>query len=89
MIISTSIPPITGGFFAALSTYFTRTKFIYFCMDLHPEIGKISQDFSNPLLYNFLKKVDNWSCSRANPVIVHSLDMKKSLLSRNKKIVLK
>ena len=85
VIISTSIPPITGGFFAALSTYFTRTKFIYFCMDLHPEIGKISQDFSNPLLYNFLRKVDNWSCSRANPVIVHSLDMKKSLLSRNKK----
>ena len=84
VIISTSIPPITGGFFAALATYITRTKFIYFCMDLHPEIGKISKDFSNPFLYAILRKIDNWSCKRANPVIVHSLDMKNSLLSRNR-----
>lgn len=85
VIIATSIPPITGGFFGALSSYFTRSKFIYFCMDLHPEIGKISKDFSNPLLFGLLKIIDNWSCSRANPVIVHSSDMKKSLISRKKK----
>ena len=85
VIIATSIPPITGGFFAALATYIKKTKFIYFCMDLHPEIGKISKDFSNPFLYNLLKKIDNWSCSRANPIVVHSSDMKHSLLSRNKK----
>jgi len=84
VIISTSIPPITGGFFAALAAYIARAKFIYFCMDLHPEIGKLSKDFSNPFLYAVLKKIDNWSCSRANPVIVHSLDMKNSLLSRNR-----
>ena len=85
VIISTSIPPITGGFFGALAAYITRSKFVYFCMDLHPEIGKISNDFSNPFLYTLLKKIDNWSCSRANPVVVHSLDMKNSLLLRNKK----
>jgi glycosyltransferase involved in cell wall biosynthesis len=83
VIISTSIPPITGGFFGALAAYFKKTKFIYFCMDLHPEVGKISKDFSNPILYSALKKIDNWVCSRANPVVVHSLDMKKSLTSRN------
>ena len=77
VIISTSIPPITGGFFAAIIAYIKKTRFIYFCMDLHPEIGKISKDFSNPYLYSILKKIDNWSCSKANPVIVHSLDMKK------------
>jgi glycosyltransferase involved in cell wall biosynthesis len=85
MIISTSIPPITGGFFGALAAYITKAKFVYFCMDLHPEIGKISNDFSNPFLYALLKKIDNWSCSRANPVVVHSLDMKNSLTLRNKK----
>lgn len=84
VIISTSIPPIIGGFFAALAAYITTTKFIYFCMDLHPEIGKLSKDFSNPFLYAVLKKMDNWSCGRANPVIVHSLDVKNSLLSRNR-----
>lgn len=84
VIISTSIPPITGGFFAALAAFITGAKFIYFCMDLHPEIGKLSRDFSNPLLYALLKKMDNWSCGRANPIIVHSLDVKNSLLSRNR-----
>ena len=85
VIISTSIPPITGGFFAGIVTHIIKTRFIYFCMDLHPEIGKISKDFSNPFLYSILKKIDNWSCSKANPVVVHSLDMKKSLKSRNTK----
>ncbi len=87
IIISTTIPPITGGFFAAFAAYLNKARFVYFCMDLQPEIGKISKDFSNPILYSILKKIDNWSCSRANPVIVHSLDMKNSLLSRgcNKK----
>mgnify|MGYP001473668430 FL=1 len=85
VIISTSIPPITGGFFAGIVTCIIKTRFIYFCMDLHPEIGKISKDFSNPFLYSILKKIDNWSCSKANPVVVHSLDMKKSLKSRNTK----
>ena len=84
VIISTSIPPIAGGFFAALASYITRTKFIYFCMDLHPEVGQISKDFSNPFLFTVLKKIDNWSCSRASPVVVHSLDMKNTLISRNK-----
>ena len=84
IIISTTIPPITGGLFAAFAAYLNKTRFVYFCMDLQPEIGKISKDFSNPILYSILKKIDNWSCSRANPVIVHSLDMKKSLLSRSR-----
>lgn len=83
VIISTSIPPIAGGFFAALASTLTRTRFIYFCMDLHPEVGKISGDFSNYFFYLILKKIDSWSCSKANPIIVHSTDMKKSLLSRS------
>lgn len=82
IIISTSIPPITGGLFAAIAASISKAKFIYFCMDLHPEVGRISKDFSNPILFSILQKIDNWSCSKANPVIVHSLDMKNSLLSR-------
>ena len=57
-------------------------------MDLHPKIEKFHK-ISLILCIQFLRKVDNWSCSRANPVIVHSLDMKKSLFQEIKKIVLK
>jgi glycosyltransferase involved in cell wall biosynthesis len=84
IIISTSIPPITGGMFAAFAAGITKARFIYFSMDIHPEVGKISKDFSNPVFYKILKRIDSWSCSKANPIVVHSLDMKNSLLSRNR-----
>ena len=83
VIIATSVPAILGGFFSAIASFFVRARFIYFCMDLYPEIGKLSRDFSNPILYKFLEKIDNWNCKRANSVIVHSLDMKKTLEKRS------
>lgn len=83
IIISTSVPPITGGMFAAFAAGITKARFIYFSMDIHPEVGKISKDFSNPVFYKILERIDCWSCSKANPIVVHSLDMKNSLLSRN------
>lgn len=84
VIVSTSVPPITGGLFSAIAAFIIKARFFYFCMDLHPEIGKISGDFSNTIFYKFLEKIDNWSCSRADSIIVHSLDMKNSLQRRSK-----
>ena len=86
IVVTTSIPPILGAFFPALATYFLRNKFIYYCMDLHPEIGKISGDFTNPILYKLLESIDNWSCKRASSIIVHSNDMKASLMKRRESI---
>jgi glycosyltransferase involved in cell wall biosynthesis len=83
VIIATSVPAILGGFFSAIASSFFKTRFIYFCMDLYPEIGKLSGDFSNPILYKFLEKIDNWNCRRADSIIVHSLDMKKTLENRS------
>ena len=82
IIIATTIPPILGGFFSALLAKLTNTRFVYYCMDLHPETGRVSGDFKNPILYNLLLKLDNWSCKLANPVLVHSRDMKNTLLAR-------
>ena len=81
-IISTSVPPVIGGFFSAITTIFKKIKFIYFCMDLYPETGKVSGDFSNPIIYRLLEKIDNWNCKKAKKIIVHSIDMKKALERR-------
>ena len=83
VIIATSVPAILGGFFSAIASFFARARFIYFCMDLYPEIGKSSGDFSNSILYKFLEKIDNWNCKRADSIIIHSLDMKKTLEKRS------
>ena len=83
VILSTSVPSVTGALFSAMAAYINRARFFYFCMDVHPEVGKISGDYSNFFFYKLLEKLDNWSCSRADTIIVHSLDMKNSLLCRN------
>jgi glycosyltransferase involved in cell wall biosynthesis len=82
VIISTSIPPVLGGCFSAFAAKITNTRFIYYCMDVHPEIGLISGDFSNPVLFDLLQRIDDWSCRQARPVLVHSADMLNTLRSR-------
>jgi glycosyltransferase involved in cell wall biosynthesis len=82
IIISTSIPPVLGGFFAAVAARITGARFIYYCMDLHPEIGRVSGDFSNTILYNLLRSIDGWTCRQASPVLVHSVDMSNTLRNR-------
>tara|TARA_Y100001933_G_C18886263_1_gene516289 strand:- start:200 stop:1012 length:813 start_codon:yes stop_codon:yes gene_type:complete len=51
-------------------------------MDIMPEVGKISGDFTNPLIFQILKKIDVLSCFAANPLIVHSIDMKNTFMKR-------
>ena len=82
IILMTSVPPILGGLFAALSSKLFKIKFIYFCMDLYPEVGKFSKDFNNFFFYKLLSVIENWSCKQANSIIVHSKDMKRTLLNR-------
>ncbi len=82
VIIATTIPPVLGGFFSALTAKLTRARFIYFCMDLHPEIGRISGDFAKPSLFNLLQGLDDWTCRLAQPVLVHSEDMRNTLRQR-------
>lgn len=84
IMISTS-PPVLGGFFAALASKMTGARFIYHCMDIHPEIGRISGEFSNPLVYKLLLSLDSWACDHASPIVVLSKDMKESLQRRSEK----
>lgn len=84
VIIVATIPPVLGGVFSALAAKLTRARFIYYCMDLHPEIGRLSGDFTNPRLFHLLLRLDDWSCSRAQPVLVHSEDMRNTLRRRTR-----
>jgi colanic acid biosynthesis glycosyl transferase WcaI len=81
IMISTS-PPVLGGWFAAIASKIRDSRFIYHCMDVHPEIGRISGEFSNPAIFSILSKMDNFSCRVANPVVVLSEDMARAIRSR-------
>lgn len=82
VIMASTAPPVVVGFAAALGSKMTGSEFFYHCMDIHPEIGRISGEFKHPLVFKILQKLDNISCRWANKVIVLSEDMKKSLLAR-------
>jgi colanic acid biosynthesis glycosyl transferase WcaI len=82
VIIVATVPPVLGGFFSALAAKLTRARFLYYCMDLHPEIGRVSGDFANPALYGLLHRIDDWTCRQAMPVLVHSEDMRNTLRQR-------
>ncbi len=82
IMVSTS-PPVLAGWFVAVAARMTGARFIYHCMDIHPEIGRISGEFRNPKVYSLLSRLDNWTCSQARPVVVLSRDMAMSLKERN------
>ena len=81
IMISTS-PPILGGIAAGFASKVTGARFIFHCLDIHPEAGAITGEFSNPFIFNLFRKLDTWSCQKADPVIVLSEDMANTLQSR-------
>ncbi|MFC1819118.1 glycosyltransferase family 4 protein [Thermodesulfobacteriota bacterium] len=82
IIMASTAPPVVVGFAAALGARMRGASFFYHCMDIHPEIGRISGEFRNVLVFKFLRALDKISCKIAKWVIVLSDDMRKSLLAR-------
>lgn len=82
VIMISTAPPVLGGVAAALASRLSGARFIYHCMDIHPEVGKVSGEFANPLVFRVLSKLDQWACRQADPVVVLSQDMANTLRER-------
>ena len=85
LVIATSSPPILTAFIIAIASKIKGIRFIYYCMDINPEIGLLSGDFRNKILNNFMLKIDKYTCTQASPIIVHSKSMARTLQKRFKK----
>lgn len=82
LVMVSSSPPVLGGIAASFIARCSGAKLFYHCMDIHPEIGRLSGDFSNDVLFRLLRQLDIWTCKYAERVIVLSNDMKNAILSR-------
>jgi glycosyltransferase involved in cell wall biosynthesis len=82
IIIVTSSPPILCAFVASIIAKLLKKRMIYYCMDINPEISLVLNDLSNNFLYKFFLFVENITCKIANPILVHSNDMMKTLRKR-------
>jgi hypothetical protein len=82
VITVSTAPPVILAFLVSIASKVRGSKLIYHCMDVHPEIGKISGDFKSGILFWILKWMDEFTCRTAARIVVLSSDMKSSLLNR-------
>ena len=85
IVVATSSPPILTAFIISTIAKLRKIRFIYYCMDINPEIGILTGDFKNPLLNKLMIFLDKLNCINASPTIVHSISMKETLLRRFKR----
>ena len=86
VVMCSTAPPVTLGVAVSWAARMRGANFIYHCMDIHPEIGALSGEFSNPLVFRILRMLDRGTCRRAKAIVVLSEDMKSVLLARDNSI---
>lgn len=82
VVMVSTVPPVVLAWAASWAARLRGAKFIYHCMDIHPEIGRISGDFANPTLFRALRRADSGACNRATRVVVLSHDMADAVRNR-------
>lgn len=82
IVMASTVPQVVLGAVCCFACRIRGSKFIYHCMDIHPEIGRISGEFSNKIVFRLLQKIDSWTCRHSHRVIILSKDMEASLHTR-------
>lgn len=83
VVMCSTVPQVTLGWAVSAAARIRGAPFVYHCMDLHPEIGRISGEFSNPVLYRVLARIELATVRRASRIVVLSEDMRQSVLARD------
>lgn len=83
LVVCSTVPQVLLGWALSWAACRRGSAFVYHCMDLHPEIGRLSGDFSHPLVYRVLMRLDLATCRRVAAVVVLSEDMRDALLRRD------
>ena len=83
VVMCSTAPPVLLGVATSLAARMRGSRFIYHCMDIHPEIGAISGEFRQPWIFALLRRLDTGTCRRSTAIVVLSEDMKESLIARD------
>lgn len=82
-VVCNTVPPVVLPAIVALASRLRGQSFVYQCMDLHPEIGRLTGEFANPLVFRALRWIDTCSMRSAAAVVVLSEDMRRAVLARD------
>lgn len=83
VLMCSTAPQVTLGAVVSRIAALRGASFVYHCMDLHPEIGQLSGEFANPLVYRLLRRADTATMRRAARVVVLSTDMRDAVIDRD------
>jgi glycosyltransferase involved in cell wall biosynthesis len=83
VVMCSTVPPVLLGWAVSLAARLRRARFVYHCMDLHPEIGRLSGEFSSGPVYKLLSRMELSACRRAAAIVVLSEDMERAVLDRD------
>ena len=78
----TTFPPTVMGWVARAIGLFRKTKYVYHCMDLYPEVALTSGILKKKSLTKFAASVDRRNCKKAIATIVLSTDMLDTIHER-------
>ena len=78
----TTFPPTVMGWVARVIGLFRKTKYIYHCMDLYPEVALTSGILKRKALTKFAASIDRRNCQKAVAAIVLSTDMLDTVQAR-------
>lgn len=83
LVMCSTVPQVLLAWTLSWAARVRGSRFVYHCMDLHPEIGRLSGEFAHPLVYRVLLRLDLQTCRRADAVVVLSEDMREVLAARD------
>ena len=76
-------PPLIVPFVVFLYSKISGSPYIYHLQDIHPEVGNTVIKL-NPMLFAFLKKIDNLVIRNASSIITINETMKNEIIARSK-----
>ena len=76
-------PPLLVPFVVFLYSKISGSSYVYHLQDIHPEAGKGLIKL-NPMLFAFLKKIDNLVIRNASSIITLTQTMKNEIITRSK-----
>jgi len=86
LVMVSTFPPVVMGIVTAVAARLRGARFVYHCMDIHPEGGRLAGEFGRPWVYRLLRALDSQTCRMAERVVVLSEDMRRTLQSRPRPI---
>ena len=81
VIVAETDPPI-AGLLGVFFKYWHRCRFVYYCQDLHPDVGLATGRLTNPLVVFALRQANAVILRHADRVVTLGEDMKRRLIGK-------